>query len=130
MPKGDRTGPTGQGPATGRALGFCSGFDAPGYSKGFGNGTGRGSGFGGGSGYGFGRGRGIGFGTGRGRGMGYGRGRNITWSHTGPFHEDPWSHPMSKEDEIRMLKAQAKTLKQTQQQLEKRLHELEKGNEQ
>ncbi|QRX63171.1 DUF5320 domain-containing protein [Dysgonomonadaceae bacterium zrk40] len=34
MPSGDRTGPLGQGPRTGRARGFCSGYDAPGYEDG------------------------------------------------------------------------------------------------
>ncbi len=33
MPYGDRTGPRGQGPMTGRGFGFCSGCDAPGYAK-------------------------------------------------------------------------------------------------
>ena len=31
MPGGDRTGPRGEGPMTGRAQGFCAGHDAPGY---------------------------------------------------------------------------------------------------
>jgi uncharacterized protein DUF5320 len=31
MPGGDRTGPMGMGPVTGRGAGFCSGFGAPGY---------------------------------------------------------------------------------------------------
>ncbi|MCK4450947.1 MAG: DUF5320 domain-containing protein, partial [Anaerolineae bacterium] len=31
MPAGDRTGPMGMGPMTGRAAGFCAGYDAPGY---------------------------------------------------------------------------------------------------
>lgn len=31
MPRGDRTGPVGAGPATGRGLGFCTGFKTPGY---------------------------------------------------------------------------------------------------
>ncbi|MBU8920761.1 MAG: DUF5320 domain-containing protein, partial [Bacteroidales bacterium] len=31
MPRGDRTGPEGGGPRTGRAAGFCAGFDSPGY---------------------------------------------------------------------------------------------------
>jgi len=30
MPYGDRTGPLGQGPRTGRGLGFCEGYGAPG----------------------------------------------------------------------------------------------------
>ena len=47
MPMGDRTGPMGQGPRTGRAAGFCAGFGAPGYlnrGPGFGFGFGRGGG--------------------------------------------------------------------------------------
>lgn len=31
MPRGDRTGPDGFGPMTGRGTGFCNGFDRPGY---------------------------------------------------------------------------------------------------
>jgi hypothetical protein len=31
MPGGDRTGPMGEGPRTGRAAGFCTGSDVPGY---------------------------------------------------------------------------------------------------
>jgi hypothetical protein len=55
MPRGDGTGPAGQGPMTGRGMGYCAGFDVPGYanggyiggiSRGFGRGFGRGRGFG------------------------------------------------------------------------------------
>lgn len=46
MPSGDRTGPMGQGPRTGRSLGFCSGYDMPGNLKGFGGGMSRRGGFG------------------------------------------------------------------------------------
>jgi hypothetical protein len=44
MPKGDRTGPEGQGPKTGRKLGHCSGSDEPESvpGRGEGRGTGRG----------------------------------------------------------------------------------------
>lgn len=31
MPRGDRTGPTGQGPLTGRGAGYCAGFRLPGF---------------------------------------------------------------------------------------------------
>lgn len=31
MPLGDGTGPMGLGPMTGRGLGYCAGYDAPGY---------------------------------------------------------------------------------------------------
>ncbi|MBN1293456.1 MAG: DUF5320 domain-containing protein [Candidatus Latescibacteria bacterium] len=60
MPGGDRTGPLGMGPMTGRAAGFCAGYNVPGYMNPYG---GRGMGYGrmmGGRGGGFGRGRGFG----------------------------------------------------------------------
>ena len=31
MPRGDRTGPGGKGPMTGRSGGYCTGIDMPGY---------------------------------------------------------------------------------------------------
>ncbi len=52
MPGGDRTGPFGMGPMTGRAAGFCAGYNVPGYANpaypgGFGTwGRGSGGGFG------------------------------------------------------------------------------------
>ena len=58
MPRGDRTGPMGQGPMTGRAAGYCAGYSVPGYSNPLG-----GRGF-------FGRGVGLGLG----QGIGFGRG--------------------------------------------------------
>jgi len=49
MPGGDRTGPMGMGPMTGRAAGYCVGNQVPGYTstpggagRGFGGGGGRG----------------------------------------------------------------------------------------
>jgi len=54
MPQGDRTGPNGQGPMTGRGMGLCSGSNTPGYmNSGFGRGMGRGYGRGFGRGFGF-----------------------------------------------------------------------------
>ncbi len=54
MPGGDRTGPGGMGPMTGRGAGFCAGNSAPGFAnQGFGRffpGGGRGRGGGGGGG--------------------------------------------------------------------------------
>jgi len=52
MPGGDRTAPEGYGSRTGRGLGYCSGYDSPGFPKG----APRGGGFGRGWGRGFGRG--------------------------------------------------------------------------
>lgn len=45
MPYGDRTGPLGQGPKSGRAAGFCAGYNVPGcenYGRGMGRAGGRG----------------------------------------------------------------------------------------
>ncbi len=53
MPGGDRTGPWGTGPMTGRGVGYCAGYPVPGnlnpgvgygrrYRRGFGRGRGRG----------------------------------------------------------------------------------------
>lgn len=33
MPFGDGTGPLGQGPMTGRGVGFCAGYQRPGYTN-------------------------------------------------------------------------------------------------
>ncbi len=33
MPGGNGTGPTGMGPMTGRAAGYCAGYPAPGYAN-------------------------------------------------------------------------------------------------
>jgi hypothetical protein len=45
MPRGDRTGPMGLGPMTGRGVGLCAGFPSPGYAaQGFGGGFRGGSG--------------------------------------------------------------------------------------
>jgi len=54
MPRGDGTGPDGRGSRTGRGLGYCAGFGAPGFAQ---PSPGRGGGFG------WGRGRGWRFGA-------------------------------------------------------------------
>ncbi len=58
MPRGDRTGPNGAGPRTGRGLGYCNGYPSAGFTRSYG------------AGFGLGAGRGMGYG----RGAGYGRG--------------------------------------------------------
>lgn len=51
MPRGDRTGPMGAGPRTGRQAGYCAGSEQPGFAQGafwgYGRGVGRGYGCGG-----------------------------------------------------------------------------------
>jgi hypothetical protein len=75
-----------------------------------------------GRGFGFGR----GMGRGLGRGMGYGRGYNFGWPAAEYFQGLPWMPALGKEDEIRLLKSQAESLKRSQKDIEKRLGELEK----
>jgi hypothetical protein len=106
MPQGDHTGPMGQGSRTGRSLGFCSGHDTQGYTKGFGEGMHRRFGFG--------------------RGMG--RGRSFGNAISGFSQGLPWISSMKKEDEIKLLKSQADELKRAQQAIEKRLEELANDN--
>ena len=77
MPQGDRTGPQGQSPKTGRGQGKCGpkgGTPAP-QEQG-GTGSGRRGGQGRGQGAGRGQGRGSGQGTGRDGGQGSGKGRS------------------------------------------------------
>ncbi len=79
MPRGDGTGPMGMGPMTGRAAGFCAGFDVPRYMN-------PGPAWGYGRGRGFSRGRGLRF---RGRGFGPGFGRRAGW-RAAPYQAAPW----------------------------------------
>jgi len=72
MPAGDRTGPMGMGPMTGRAAGYCAGYPVPGYLNPVG-----------------GRGPGLGFGRGYGRGRGMGRGRTARW---GGYYPTPYPY--------------------------------------
>ena len=68
MPRGDKTGPEGFGPMTGRRMGFCVGNNVPGFT----NNLGRRANFGRGMRNGFGRGFNQGFGRGMGRNFAYG----------------------------------------------------------
>ena len=65
MPRGDKTGPNGNGPKTGRALGYCVGNNEAGFEN-------NANTYGRGNGNGFGRGNQNRNGNGGGRGMGYG----------------------------------------------------------
>ena len=107
MPAGDRTGPTGSGPMTGRGAGFCAGFNAPGFT-----GAGRG-GFGG-----FGRG-GYRAGMGR-RNRFFAGGRPFfgrrfqAGADTGQYSQ----YEYSPEAELRMLKEQAEFINERIKNLE------------
>ncbi|MBN1440251.1 MAG: DUF5320 domain-containing protein [Anaerolineales bacterium] len=112
MPRGDRTGPTGMGPMTGRGLGYCSGSGAPGYAA---PGPGRGMGMGGGRGFGMGRGRGW-------RNMYYATGLPA-WARSGPYAA-PYQTP-DPEWEKQALKNQSDALQAQLEQIRKRLEDLE-----
>ena len=124
MPAGNRTGPWGLGPRTGRGLGYCFGFQAPGcVSLGPGLGTGRVFGLG------------RGFGRGLGRGFGIGHGRGFWRPRVGGFWGYP-HYPMTafpsqpgREEKAVWLADQAKNLEQQLLQVQKRLTELEKDKE-
>jgi hypothetical protein len=113
MPRGDRTGPIGMGPMTGRRMGFCAGYSYPGFMFG-------------GPGYGMGR----GMGAGRGFGRGLGLGRNRGWRYGG--YGGVWGYPpqsFTQEDEVAYLENQAKEIKEDLNQIKTRLNELKTTKE-
>jgi hypothetical protein len=127
MPRGDRTGPAGFGPMTGRGLGYCAGYDTPGASKGPGMGLGRGWG------------RGIGYGRGLAWRRGRGRGLSGYWGYTPPIHTPSFTPPPAyitpptPETQLAMLKQEKDYLESEMthirgalDDISKRIEELEK----
>jgi hypothetical protein len=125
MPRGDRTGPWGLGPMTGRAAGYCAGYPVPGYMNpipGYGRGWGRG--------------------YGRGRGRGYGRGwcwylpkypyaipppgqippQQYPYS---PYAYPPAAPPQSPEQEVEVLENYRKELEAERTDLEQEMNAIE-----
>ena len=98
MPRGDRTGPDGYGPATGRGLGYCTGHLRAGFT------------FGGGRGY------GRGFQRGFGRGYPYAGSWGVT-----PYPAYPSTTGI---DEARVLENRAKAVEEELQAIKARLDEL------
>jgi len=123
MPFGDRTGPMGLGPMTGRGAGFCGGFNGPGNMN---------------------FGRGLGGGMGRGFGGGMGRGRHRGWRDFNPefqgwmrggrfagrgnFYPSP-EFDMSPDEEREILKSQARHLEKDLKDLQNRISEIEKTDD-
>ncbi|MBW1932293.1 MAG: DUF5320 domain-containing protein [Deltaproteobacteria bacterium] len=112
MPGGDRTGPLGMGPMTGRAAGFCAGFPVPGYANPVG-------------------GRGMGWGRGRGMGRGRGFGRGFGWAGAvGPYPANASFGPLlTPAQELEGLKQQAEFLQSSLSQINDRIEQLEKEDE-
>ena len=121
MPGGNRTGPAGMGPMTGRGAGYCSGSAVPGYMSG---GFGRGS-------WGWG---GRGGGRGR-RNWYYATGltgwQRAAWGQPGWGGYGSWAPPtpwgldITPQQELDSLKAQAEYLGDMLKQAQKRIDELE-----
>ncbi|MFZ6017801.1 MAG: DUF5320 domain-containing protein [Nitrospirota bacterium] len=107
MPFGDRTGPLGLGPRTGRAMGYCAGFGMPGYANPV---PGRGW---------FGRGRGW---------------RHWYWA-TGIPGWAGYDYPLyapefTAKDEMNILQDQADFLKKQLEDIQNRISTLEKAQKQ
>lgn len=136
MPAGDRTGPRGMGPMTGRGAGFCAGYETAGYGNPM-------------PGYG----RGMGWGPGRawagpargGRAFRYPGGRR-GWRHWyqatglpgwarfgyapgwGPSPAAafaPYAEPPAPEQEVAFLRAEAEWLQEQLEAITQRIEELE-----
>ncbi len=117
MPGGDRRGPFGAGPMTGRGAGYCGGYDRPGWANPVGGrlGLGRGGGWGRGAGFGWGHGGGFGWGRGFGRGRG-------AWAWGGGW--SPWA-PAAPVDEREALEREAQAMERGLEAIRRRLNELE-----
>jgi len=122
MPWGDRTGPAGLGPMTGRSAGYCAGYSVPGYLNPI-----PGRGF-----YGVGRG-GYPWGGGRSRAWGGGRG----WGGRGGVYGAPYGDysypqytpvPTPKEEES-YLKEELSLLEDQIKSVKERLKVVEKEGE-
>ncbi|MFP4620034.1 MAG: DUF5320 domain-containing protein [Bacteroidales bacterium] len=102
MPGGDRKGPTGAGPMTGRAMGYCAGYSVPGYAN-----------------------AAPGGGRGMARRFGFGRGGGFRRRF---YHPDPMMEDLAptREEELSGLKTQAERLRRTLDEVQKRIDELEK----
>lgn len=123
MPGGDRTGPAGMGPMTGRAAGYCAGYQVPGFMNPV-----PGGGF-----WGWGRGGGRGW-----RNQYYATGLT-GWQRAGyglPAFGSPQAYPppyafpttaasINKEQELDMLKGQAEYFEDALEGIKKRIGELE-----
>ncbi len=128
MPAGDGTGPVGMGRMTGRAAGYCAGYETPGYAN-----------PGPRMGMAWGRGWGGGWGGGWGRGRGWRHGYYATglpfWARYGygplagapPVPYGPYAAAPTKEQEIATLRTQAEWLRDSLEAITSRIEELEQG---
>lgn len=107
MPGGDRTGPVGFGPMSGRGFGFCAGFNRPGFLAPFGR-----------------------FGYGRGFGRGFGRGwfwRSQLYLGNPYLFNPYYQGQYTTSNELEDLKAERDNIKAMLEDIQKRIEELEKS---
>jgi hypothetical protein len=100
MPRGDGTGPNSQGPMTGRGMGYCAGFDTPGYTN---------------------------VGVGRGMGRGLARGRGFAWRARVIQAQQP--AVITEKQEKQYLEQELNLLKQEIKDVENRLKEIKETKE-
>jgi hypothetical protein len=111
MPGGDRTGPRGLGPRSGRGAGYCAGYDMPGFAN---PAPGYGGRFGGGFGF-------------RGGGRGWGRGWGYrSYAANYPNWVPPSYPPVTQEQELAGLKDEADWLKGQLEEINRRIGDLER----
>lgn len=112
MPRGDRTGPMGMGPMTGRRAGFCAGYAVPGYANAAPGVRGA-----------------VGYGLG-----GFGRGWRHRFFATGlpgwARYDATWAAPpppvpMTREQELNWLKTHVENLKSALDQASARMQQLD-----
>jgi hypothetical protein len=102
MPRGDRTGPTGMGPMSGRGAGFCTVFAIPGFMDTLPRRV---------------------MVRGRGRGCGMGMAWRHGWGYPAAAYPVPYV-PVP-QNEVEMLKDQAKYFGESLDNINKRIAELE-----
>ena len=128
MPGGDRTGPLGAGPMTGRSAGYCAGHAVPGYA----NPTGGRGWFG--HSRGFGRGRG-----GFGRGWRHWHGPRQGWmpyAYGDPYYVNaafppyPYARDLTPSEEMNMLREESRMLQSELNEIQERIGTLEKAQAQ
>jgi len=109
MPRGDRTGPSGQGPMTGRGAGLCGGYATPGFANPLGR-------------------QRRPWGGGWQRGMGYGWGGASSYRGFAPFSGYAVDLPTGKL-QLLALQIEAEHLRTMLAQIESQVRDLEQRDE-
>jgi hypothetical protein len=112
MPGGDRTGPVGMGPMTGKCAGYCAGYNNPGFANPI---PGRGRGY---------------WGRGKGGGRGWRQMYAVPFgAHFGGWQPVPYAQPhlpqMTSDQELAYLKDQAGYLEGALEDIKKRIDAIE-----